>query len=130
MVYKTILNFWYGLKEEFKGLSVGKSLEMMILRARDYDKEIDSDKVTIGSIHSFKGLEHKVSIVCGFTSFRPKKDVNNDLANMLYVQCSRAMDKLYVINSFNYVAQEFKTTAGYIDDNVAIFKTKFKHRKQ
>jgi len=128
MVYKTILNFWYGLKEEFKGLSVHKTLEAMILRARDYDEEVQEDKISIGSIHSFKGLEHKVSIICGFTSFRPKKDVHNDLANMLYVQGTRAMDKLYVINSFNYVAEEFKTSSGYIDDNVSILKAKFKNR--
>jgi len=128
VVYKTILNFWYGLKEEFKKLSVHKTLEAMIIRARDYDKDVDSDKISIGSIHSFKGLEHKVSIICGFTSFRPKKDVHNDVANMLYVQGSRAMDKLYVINSFNYVAEEFKTTSGYIDDNVAELKARYKNR--
>lgn len=51
MVYKTILNFWYGLKEEFKGLSVHKTLEAMILRARDYDTDVDKDKISIGSIH-------------------------------------------------------------------------------
>lgn len=79
--------------------------------------------------NSYKGLEHKVSIICGFTSFRPKKDIHNDLANMLYVQGSRAMDKLCVINSFNYVAEEFKTSNGYIDDNVSALKVKFKHRK-
>lgn len=126
LVYKTILNFWYGLKEEFKMLTVHKTLEAMILRAREYDQDEDSDKITIGSIHSFKGLEHKVSIVCGFTTFRPKKDVHHDLANMVYVQLSRAMDKLIVVNSFNYIAEEFKSSLGYIDETVSMLKSEYK----
>ena len=130
MVYKTILNFWYGLKEEFKGLSVHKTLEAMILRARDYDDEVTEDKISIGTIHSYKGLEFPVSIICGFTSFRPKKDVHNDLANMLYVQSSRAMDKLYIVNSFNYVAEEFKTSQGYIDERVSSLKIRYKNRNR
>jgi len=130
MVYKTILNFWYGLKEEFKGLSVHKTLEAMILRARDYDDEVTEDKISIGTIHSYKGLEFPVSIICGFTSFRPKKDIHNDLANMLYVQSSRAMDKLYIVNSFNYVAEEFKTSQGYIDERVSSLKIRYKNRNR
>jgi len=127
LVYKTILNFWYGLKKEFRMLTVHKTLEAMIIRVREYDQDNESDKITIGSTHSFKGLEHKVSIVCGFTTFRPKKDIHNDLANMLYVQCSRAMDKLYIVTSFNYVADEFKVSLGHIDPNLSELKVKYKH---
>jgi len=126
VVYKTILNFWYALKEEFKKLSVQKTLEAMILRARDYDKDVETDSVKIGSIHSFKGLEHKVSIVCGFTSFRPKKDIHNDLTNMVYVQLSRAIDKLIIVNSFNYVSDKFKVTSGYTLDDIASLKVRYK----
>ena len=59
------------------------------------------------SIHnSQKGLEQKVSIVSGFVGYKQKPDIDNDAINVLYVQLSRAMDKLIVITSEDYVLKD------------------------
>jgi len=126
LVYKSIVNLWYNIKAENTESSIKETLQEMIVRVRDFDEAKEANKVQLGTIHSFKGLESKVSIVCGFTSFRPKKDPLNDEANMLYVQVSRAMEKLFIVNSYNFVSKNFKTSEGYINEYLSSAVLKYK----
>lgn len=94
----------YEGKEAKKELGYHDLIKIALSITENYDKEVVEDAVTIGSIHSFKGQEGKVSICAGFTNGKEVKDVDQDHLQKLYVQVTRAQEKLILINSLSWVA--------------------------
>lgn len=73
------------------------------------------------SVHnSQKGLEQPVSIVSGFVGYKQRPDTDNDEINVLYVQISRAIDKLIVINSEDYVLKSGDKVKGAMMNKMRI----------
>jgi len=91
---------------------VWENINQVLFEIDSFDADDSEDKVRVGTIHSQKGLEQPISICAGFVGYKQRPDVDNDNVNMLYVQLSRAMDKLVVINSIDYVLKSGDTVKG------------------
>lgn len=93
----TAMNFINDFLEANKTKSLRHALDDMLINVSDYDPE-ETDRLILSTIHAQKGLESKVTIACGFRSYNQLEDLGDDI-NALYVQMSRAIEKLIVVRS-------------------------------
>ena len=84
-----------------KAKTIKTAIMDMLLNVDGYEPEETSDKLTLATVHSQKGLESKVTIACGFRAYGEKDDMGDE-CNILYVQLSRAIEKLIILRSKNF----------------------------
>ena len=89
----------------------------VIAELESFDEDEEEDLVYLETVHASKGREYPVVIVAGFNSIREVSDENNEEQNVLYVQFTRAKERMLVIDSLTYVTK----------DNRTIYPTKNKH---
>jgi DNA helicase-2/ATP-dependent DNA helicase PcrA len=94
----TVMNFINDYLDQYKTKSLKDALCDLVLNVTSYDPENDGDVITLSTVHAQKGLESKVSIVCGFRTFNVLQDLGDE-KNIMYVQLSRAIEKLILIRS-------------------------------
>lgn len=92
----TILSKYKYENSVFKGENFLKD----VCRLRTIDKFIDGEGVTFSTIHSFKGLESSVIILCDVDELN---ETNSRLLN--YVAMSRSKELLYVLLNENAYSQ-------------------------
>jgi superfamily I DNA/RNA helicase len=107
-----VISNWVNFYRQEGITDVWENLNQVLFEVDNFEDNKDDDKIQVGTIHSQKGLEQPVSIVAGFVGYRQRPDVDNDNVNMLYVQLSRAMDKLIIINSIEYVLKDGNRVPG------------------
>ena len=103
---KNTMNFWihYYLDEGyFKIIDI---FEMILNEVQSFDIDENKNAVKIHTIHSSKGLEFPIVIAGGFNRGRKAPDYYGDEDFMMYVQLSRAKDKLHIIDSERYITQD------------------------
>ena len=84
-------------------------LETILLEINNFDVTSDKNVVKLSTIHQTKGLSLPVTICGGFTSALSFRNDFNDEQYMIYVQMSRAIDKLAIIYSLEYITRSNKT---------------------
>lgn len=101
-IYTALCNY-VSLQRGLKPFAENREIiQAIILEIQDYSGGDENDFIKLATVHSQKGCEAKVTFCCGFNSLRsPTPDIEE--ANILYVQLSRAIDKLYIIDSQDYV---------------------------
>ena len=109
---ESVIANWVNFYRQEGITDVWENLNQVLFEVDNFEDNKDDDKIQVGTIHSQKGLEMPVSIVAGFVGYRQRPDVDNDNVNMLYVQLSRAMDKLIIINSVEYVLKDGNRVPG------------------
>ncbi|WP_435978714.1 ATP-dependent helicase [Psychrobacter sp. DM4] len=131
-ILKTVEENWRERSEDFRVLknlatehsSLDNFLENLALdppndsvAAMDTPEDDDTDKVTISTIHSAKGLEWPIvfvnALVDGMTPHHRSLDDFEDLEEerkLFYVACSRAKNKLYLT-----APDYFASYSGYFD---------------
>lgn len=98
-IKSTIMNFINDYFDKYKNKKLKEALHDLILNINSYDPdESEKDYVTLSTVHAQKGLESKVTIACGFRSFSIMEDLGDE-SNILYVQLSRAIEKLIIVRS-------------------------------
>lgn len=99
-IVQTIEGFTDDYFQQNRGVkNVRLAFQDAVLNLTDFDPaHNDPNRVTLSTVHAQKGLESKVSIVCGFRSFRQMPDIGDE-CNILYVQLSRAIEKLIIVRS-------------------------------
>jgi len=98
-----VINNWVNYYKHEGITDIWENLNTVLFEIDNFDDSENEDKVQVSTVHGQKGLEQPVSIVAGFVGYKQRPDVDNDAINVLYVQLSRAIDKLIVINSEDYV---------------------------
>jgi superfamily I DNA/RNA helicase len=94
----TVMNFINDYLEQYRTKALKDALQDLVLNVTGYDPEDDGDVISLSTVHAQKGLESKVSIVCGFRTFNGLQDLGDE-KNVLYVQLSRAIEKLIIVRS-------------------------------
>ena len=84
--------------EYFKSKKLRDAILEMLLNVDGYEPEETRDQLTLATVHSQKGLESKVTIACGFRAYGVMDDLGDE-CNILYVQTSRAIEKLIILRS-------------------------------
>ena len=87
--------------EYLKSKTIKTAIMDMLLNVDGYEPEETADKLTLATVHSQKGLESKITIACGFRAYGEKDDMGDE-CNILYVQLSRAIEKLIILRSNNF----------------------------
>lgn len=89
-------------------------LQGIIQDSSVFNETDNSDEITIATIHSQKGLESRVVFATGFLSLQEKPNEIEE-ANILYVQLSRAIEKLYILYPEQYQTKDNDTREGYLN---------------
>ena len=97
--------------EERPTASIKEALGDMLLNVEGYEPEKSKDRLTLATVHSQKGLESKITIACGFRSYSSFDDLGDE-ANILYVQMSRAIERLVIIRSDKFRVMKGSTIWG------------------
>lgn len=105
------VNFYY----EVGKINLDDILETILLDINNFDVSEDKDAVILSTIHQTKGLSLPVTICGGFTSAMPQSNEYNDEQYMIYVQMSRAIDKLAIVYSAEYITKDNKSRDPYIN---------------
>ena len=90
-------------------------LETILLDINNFDITDKKDVVVLSTIHQTKGLSIPVTITAGFTTAMEMPDLYNDEQYMIYVQMSRAIHKLCIVLSTQYITKANKTIDPYIN---------------
>ena len=112
---KTIANYVAYYSEETQLDKVFDMLNQMLLEIQDFQEPENRDVVDLSTIHGQKGLSQPITIATGFTGHQELKDQFNDEVHMLYVQISRAEEKLYILYSEKYIGKNGKPRQGTIN---------------
>lgn len=111
-VSKVLLSFIQDYQERSRNKTMRDAVQEAVLNLTEYDvKDDDPNRITLSTVHAQKGLESKVSIVCGFRMYSAMTDLGDE-CNILYVQLSRAIEKLIIIRSSYIQKQDRSITTG------------------
>lgn len=89
-------------------------LENVLSEVNVFESESDSNVIRLATVHSQKGAEAKVVFCAGFNTQNPSGYMSDkDEANILYVQLSRAIEKLFIVDSKEYVNRAGITSTNY-----------------
>jgi len=114
-IHKTIANYIAYYREETSLTKLFDMLNNMLLEIQDFQEPENRDVVDLSTIHQNKGLSQKITIATGFVGHRELKDELDDEINMLYVQLSRAEEKLYILYSDKFVGKNGKVRQGVVN---------------
>ena len=104
IIEKTI-GYWYDFYYQ-KNFNWVEIFQTILFEIDEFDQDESHNSIELATIHSQKGLEHPISIVGGFTYPKARTDEFNDAHKMLYVQLTRAKERLIIVNSVNYVTYD------------------------
>lgn len=111
-VSRVLLSFINDYLERSRNTNLRDAMQEAVLNLTEYDvKDDDPNRITLSTVHAQKGLESKVSIVCGFRTYSAMTDLGDE-GNILYVQVSRAIEKLIIIRSSYIQKQDRSITTG------------------
>lgn len=89
-------------------------LENILSEVNVFDDNESSNLVRLATVHSQKGAESKIVFCAGFNVQNPSGYMSDkEEANILYVQLSRAIDKLYIVDSREYISRTGVTSTNY-----------------
>lgn len=114
LIITAIIN-WVNFYIETGKLNLNDILENILLDINNFDVSEDKDAVILSTIHQTKGLSLPVTICGGFTSAMPQSNEYNDEQYMIYVQMSRAIEKLAIVYSAEYITKDNKSRDPYIN---------------
>jgi len=109
---EAVVSNWTNFYRQEGITDVWENLNTVLFEVDNFEDNKDDDKIQVSTVHGMKGMEQPVSIVAGFVGYRQRPDIDNDNINVLYVQLSRAMDKLVIINSVDYVLKDGNKVPG------------------
>ena len=114
-IHKTIANYIAYYREETQMTKLYDMLNNMLLEIQDFQEPENRDVVDLSTIHQQKGLSQKITIASGFVNHKELKDEYNDEINILYVQLSRAEERLYILYSDRFVGKNGKVRQGVVN---------------
>lgn len=89
-------------------------LTSMLNEIQIFEDEQDTKRVRLATVHSQKGCETKVVFCAGFNSqVESGYLAEKSEAQILYVQVSRAIDKLFIIDSREYLTKAGRIVSNY-----------------
>lgn len=100
-VRSLILHYVTDYLEANPKVKIKQALTDLILNIEGYEPEKKGNRLTLATVHSQKGLESKITIACGFRSYGSLEDLGDE-KNILYVQMSRAIERLVIVRSDRY----------------------------
>lgn len=101
-------------KDNNKDITNLEILENVLSEVNVFESEPDNNIIRLATVHSQKGAEAKVVFCAGFNSQNPSGYMSDkDEANILYVQLSRAIEKLFIVDSLEYVNRAGNTSTNY-----------------
>lgn len=100
------ITFWITYYKDEGITNIKEIFNRIVSEVQSFDTEVEDDCIKIHTVHSSKGLEFPITIVSGFNKGRDTQDTYNDEAYILYVQLSRAIDTMLVIDSYEYVTKD------------------------
>ena len=100
------ITFWVTYYKDEGITNIKEIFNRIVSEVQSFDTEVEEDCIKIHTVHSSKGLEFPITIVSGFNKGRDTQDTYNDEAYILYVQLSRAIDTMLVIDSYEYVTKD------------------------
>lgn len=103
---KIFTNVIFSLIKENSYSSVEEIITDLTMSLSSYEEE--SDCVILTTIHQYKGLENSVVFVGNLTHTGQFRD-DGDESQLIYVALSRAVDKLFVVDSKFSVTRKFGT---------------------
>ena len=114
LIITAVIN-WINFYIEAGKINLTDILETILLDINNFDVSEDRDAVVLSTIHQTKGLSIPVTICGGFTSAMPQSNEYNDEQFMIYVQMSRAIEKLAIVYSAEYITKDNKSRDPYIN---------------
>ena len=115
LVINSIVNMVSQIAHDKKINTLPELIKLAIEVSETYNGDTTEDCISIGSIHSAKGMEYRVTISAGFTSGKTVQDTDNDLLEKFYVQTSRAIEKSILISSLSF--QSFGDESKILDES-------------
>ena len=107
------LGFWVQHYYEQGYRSLTDIADLILTEVQDFDTDENENLIKIHTVHSSKGLEFPVVVATGFNSAIKKNDEYQDEAYILYVQLTRAREKLLMIDSYQYMTKDGKIKAPF-----------------
>lgn len=126
LIITAIIN-WVNFYIEAGKINLSDILETILLDINNFDVSEDKDAVILSTIHQTKGLSLPVTICGGFTSAMPPSNDYNDEQYMIYVQMSRAIEKLGIVYSVEYITKDNKSRDPYINPFLELMLAKLKN---
>lgn len=126
LIVTAIIN-WVNFYIEPGKINLSEILETILLDINNFDVSEDKDAVILSTIHQTKGLSIPVTICGGFTSAMPQSNDYNDEQYMIYVQMSRAIEKLAIVYSVEYITKDNKSRDPYINPFLELMLEKLKN---
>ena len=126
LIITAIIN-WVNFYIEAGKINLSDILETILLDINNFDVSEDKDAVILSTIHQTKGLSLPVTICGGFTSAMPPSNDYNDEQYMIYVQMSRAIEKLAIVYSVEYITKDNKSRDPYINPFLELMLSKLKN---
>lgn len=126
LIITAIIN-WVNFYIEAGKINLSDILETILLDINNFDVSEDKDAVILSTIHQTKGLSLPVTICGGFTSAMPPSNDYNDEQYMIYVQMSRAIEKLAIVYSVEYITKDNKSRDPYINPFLELMLAKLKN---
>ena len=126
LIITAIIN-WVNFYIEAGKINLSDILETILLDINNFDVSEDKDAVILSTIHQTKGLSLPVTICGGFTSAMPPSNDYNDEQYMIYVQMSRAIEKLAIVYSVEYITKDNKSRDPYINPFLELMLEKLKN---
>jgi DNA helicase-2/ATP-dependent DNA helicase PcrA len=91
-----------------RSLTLKDIYDQITLDFADLETDTTQDAVKLLTVHAAKGLEFPVTFVGGFGQGMIKQDDFLSESCILYVQLSRAIDKLFILDSPTYVTRQMR----------------------
>lgn len=106
-------------------------LSSMLTEVQVFEDEQEHKAIKLATIHSQKGLESPVVFCAGFNAQTPSGYMSDkDESYCLYVQVSRARDKLYIVDSKMYLTRNGKVVDNYKNPYVSKLFNLIQQRRQ
>lgn len=107
IVNKALTTMVFSYHEDFGYTDLKEVLKALLLDFIDIDTESDPNSVSLLTIHGSKGLEWPVVFAGDQSRWMVQDEDVFDESCILYVQLSRAINRLYMIHSNVYIDRKF-----------------------
>lgn len=113
LIHASLCNF-ISLQREAGFTEIMDILNQMLTEVSVFEGNDTRNRIRLATIHSQKGCESPVVFACGFNYQRENHNLKNpEEANILYVQLSRAIEKLFIVDSKVFITKGGDTISNY-----------------
>lgn len=124
LINKSLTTMVFTYYDEMGIKDLQEIMDKILLDFTEIDTGKSKDAVKLLTIHASKGLEFPVTITGGFGGAMVRDDDHFSDSCILYVQLSRAIDKLIILDSPIYIDRRFRESESKYSNVYRKFKSK------